>query len=109
MRIFKGIDVMILFLFDDLATKTNNFAEGLVRTAVCKRKISYGSAADKGERWIERSLSLRKTCALNGKSYFLALVDAIAAKVRNARPSLYWIRKATVRVTQKEFLVLRPH
>ena len=56
LRLFKGLDVLTLFLLSDLASMTNNFAEGLVRTAVCQRKISIGSAADKGERWIERSL-----------------------------------------------------
>ena len=109
LRLYKALDVLTLFLRNDLASKTNNFAEGLVRTAVCTRKISIGSAAEKGERWIERSLSLRKTCALNGKSFFNVMVDAIASKTRNGRPNLYWIRKASVRVTQKEYLVLRKH
>ena len=61
LRLYKGLDALTLFLRDDLATKSNNFAEGLVRMAVCQRKISTGSAADKGERWIERSLTLRKS------------------------------------------------
>ena len=56
LRLFKGLDVLTLFLLSDLASMTNNFAEGLVRTAVCQRKISIGSAQDMGERWIERSL-----------------------------------------------------
>ena len=109
LRLFKGLDVLTLFLLTDLASKTNNFAEGLVRTAVCQRKISIGSAAEKGERWIERSLSLRKTCSLNGKSYFKVMVDAISSTVRNTSPNLYWIHKASLRVTQEEYLVLRPH
>ena len=109
LRLYKALDVLTLFLKSDLASKTNNFAEGLVRTAVCQRKVSIGSAAEKGERWIERSLSLRKSCALNGKSYFDVMVDAIASQTRNGRPNLYWIHKASVRVTQKEFLTLRAH
>ena len=35
------------------------------------------------------------------------MVDAIASQTRNGRPNLYWIHKAGVRATQKEFLVLR--
>ena len=63
-RLYKALNVLTLFLRNDLASKTNNFAEGLVLTFVCKRKISIGSAADKGERWIERSLEPQERLVL---------------------------------------------
>ena len=101
LRIFKNLETLTLFLHDSLASRTNNFAEGLVRTAVCQRKISIGSASEQGERWIERSLSLRKTCALNGQSYFKTLVDAISCYKKKVKPKLYWLRKACAKATQK--------
>jgi len=59
-------------------TPTNNFAERMIRFAVLWRKRSYGTKSDKGNRWVERILSLRKTCKLQGKSTFDVLVNAIA-------------------------------
>ena len=101
LRIYKNLETLTLFLRNALASKTNNFAEGLVRTAVCQRKISIGSASDRGERWIERSLSLRKTCALNGQSYFKTLASAISCAKTKGRPKLYWLRKACAKAKQR--------
>ena len=108
-RLYKDIDTLTLFLRDSLASPTNNFAERLVRTAVCQRKISIGSASEKGERWIERSLSLRKTCALNGVSYYGVLTDAVASHTIKGRPKMYWLRKACAYASQRSALERRAH
>lgn len=92
-RLKQGIRSLTAFLSHPLIGKTNNHAERQIRSAVCQRKISIGSAAKKGERYIERTLSLRKTCALNGVSYFSCLMDAIRCYRENAKPNLLWIHK----------------
>ncbi|MCR4665704.1 MAG: transposase [Desulfovibrio sp.] len=88
---------MCLCLRDPRINSTNNFAERQIRSAVCQRKISIGSASEKGERWIERSLSVRKTCALQKKSYFEILVDALKSYFNKTGLNLYWIHKAASR------------
>ena len=97
-RLEKNFESLWFFVTEPLVDKTNNFAERQIRTAVCHRKISFGSSAPKGERWIERSLSLRKTCALHGKSYFTVLVKAIDCYQNRTRPQSYWIRKSVWRL-----------
>ena len=93
-RLEQNFEALWLFVAEPRVDKTNNFAERQIRTAVCHRKISFGSSAEKGERWIERSLSLRKTCALQGKSYYSVLVESIERSMRKIRQRTYWIRKA---------------
>ena len=93
-RLEQNFEALWLFVVEPRVDKTNNFAERQIRTAVCHRKISFGSSAEKGERWIERSLSLRKTCALQGKSYYSVLVESIERSMRKIRQRTYWIRKA---------------
>jgi len=93
-RLERNFESLWLFVVEPRVDKTNNFAERQIRTAVCHRKISLGSSAKKGECWMERSLSLRKTCALQGKSYFDVLVESINRSMRNLRQRTYWIRKA---------------
>ena len=97
-RLEKNFESLWFFVTEPLVDKTNNFTERQIRTAVCHRKISFGSSAPKGERWIERSLSLRKTCALHGRSYFTVLVKAIECYQNMTRPQTYWIRKSVWRL-----------
>ena len=92
-RLKDDLSSLTTFLSHPLIEKTNNHAERQIRSAVCQRKISIGSAAEKGERYIERTLSLRKTCALSGVSYFTVLTDAVRSFRENAKPNLLWIRK----------------
>ncbi|MCI5208064.1 MAG: IS66 family transposase, partial [Candidatus Electrothrix sp. ATG2] len=73
---------------------TNNFAERMIRFAVLWRKRSQGTKSDKGNRWVERILSLRQTCRLQGKSTFEVLTDAVRSYFRQQTPDLDWIRQA---------------
>ncbi len=56
---------------------TNNRAERSLRTPVTRRKISFGSTSEKGQRWIERSTSVLMTCSLHGWSFFNILRDGV--------------------------------
>lgn len=97
-RLLSEFDSLIFFLSHPGVEKTNNHAERMLRSPVCVRKISIGSTSRKGEIWIERSLTLRKTCALSKMSYYNYLVDAVASQTRHGRPRLYRLRKICVRV-----------
>jgi transposase len=64
------------FVVEEGVEPTNNRAERALRFVVLWRKISQGSYNAKGDRWVERILSLRETCRLRGISTFPVLVDA---------------------------------
>jgi transposase len=88
------MDSLFTFLVEEGVDPTNNFAERMIRFAVLWRKRSYGTKSDKGNRWVERILSLRQTCRLQGKSTFEVLVDAMTCYFKDQEPDLEWIRLA---------------
>lgn len=68
---------------------TNNRAERALRFAVLLRKRSGGTRADHGDRFIERLLTVRETCRLQGRSMHHYLLDAITAALHGLpAPSL---------------------
>jgi transposase len=70
---------------------TNNRAERALRFAVLWRKLMQGTYTAKGDRWVERILSLRETCRLRGMPTFPVLVDAVTSHVHGQRPEVSWI------------------
>ena len=70
---------------------TNNRAERALRFAVLWRKISQGTYNAKGDRWVERILSLRETCRLRGMPTFPVLVDAVTCSFNGQHPDVSWI------------------
>lgn len=80
-----------VFLHEEGVEPTNNHAERMIRYAVLWRKRSLGTQSEKGNRWVERILSLRQTCRLNGKSSFEVLVDAMSCYFKKQQPDLSWI------------------
>ena len=72
----KEMDTLFVFLYKEGVEPTNNFAERTIRFTVLWRKRSQGTKTDKGNRRVERILSLRQTCRLQAKSTFAVLVDA---------------------------------
>lgn len=72
-----------LFLIEDGVEPTNNPAggatESALRFAVLWRKMMQGTSSDKGDRWVERILSLRETCRLREKPTFEVLVESITS------------------------------
>jgi transposase len=55
------------------------------------RKTSHGTNSVKGDRWVERSLSLRQTCRQLGQSTFRVLVDALTSLFCGRQPDLAWL------------------
>lgn len=58
---------------------TNNAAERALRHAVIMRKTQLGTHSEHGSRWIERILSVRETCRLQGRSALAYLTSAATA------------------------------
>lgn len=68
---------------------TNNRAERALRFAVLLRKRSGGTRTNHGDRYIERLLTVRETCRLQGRSLHHYLLDAITAALHGLpAPSL---------------------
>jgi len=70
---------------------TNNHAERILRFGVLWRKRSRGTASEKGNRWVERILSVRHTCRLQPWPLFPTLIDALQHYFNGTRPDLSWI------------------
>jgi transposase len=70
---------------------TNNIAERAHRFGVMWRKRSQGTCSEKGNRWVERVLSLRHTCRIRGQPTFPILVEAVACLFKGEKPDLSWI------------------
>jgi transposase len=69
----------------------NNIAERAHRFGVLWRKRSQGTCSEKGNRWVERVLSLRHTCRIRGRPTFPMLVEAVACLFKGERPDLNWL------------------
>jgi len=94
-RLAKEIESLWVFLEHEGVSSTNNHAERMLRYAVLWRNRSQGTASEKGERWVERILSLRQTCRVSGKKTYPALVEAITCFFKEQKPNLSWIGQTT--------------
>jgi transposase len=77
-----------VFLLEDGVEPTNNRAERALRFAVLWRRMMQGSFNEKGDRWVERSLSLRETCRLRGLPTYPILVEAITCSFQKKTPDV---------------------
>ena len=73
---------------------TNNFAEQMLRPFVVARKNSFGTTSEWGERWLERSLSLRMTVKLQKLSFKEKLYEAVSSLIKGETPDLKWLQQA---------------
>lgn len=90
-HIAREMDSLFTFLFEEGVEPTNNLAERMIRFGVLWRKRSQGTNSDKGNRWVERILSLRQTCGNRGISTFEILTEAVRCYFRRRKPDLEWI------------------
>jgi transposase len=72
---------------------TNNIVERAHRFGVLWRKRSQGTCSEKGNRWVERVLSLRHTCRIRGQPTFPMLVEAVTCLFKDTVPDLSWITR----------------
>jgi transposase len=90
----KEIESLWVFLEHEGVSPTNNHAERMLRFAVLWRNRSQGTASEKGERWVERILSLRQTCRLAGKKTYPVLVNAMNCFFKEQLPDLFWVGRS---------------
>jgi transposase len=87
----REMEHLWVFLLEDGVEPTNNRAERALRFAVLWRRMMQGSFNEKGDRWVERILSLRETCRLRGLPTFPVLVEALTSLFQNKTPDVSWI------------------
>ena len=90
-RLLREMDSLWVFLAQHGVEPTNNRAERALRFGVLWRKRSLGTASEKGNHGVERTLSLRETCRLQARSTYTVLVDAVARLFTGQQPDLSWI------------------
>lgn len=90
-RLQREMASLWVFLVEHGVEATNNRAERALRFGVLWRKRSNGTASVKGNRWVERILSLRQTCRQLGQSSFAVLVDALSSAFCGRQPDLAWL------------------
>jgi transposase len=91
-RVLREIDSLWVFLSHHGVEPTNNRSERALRFGVLWRKRSLGTASDKGNRWVERILSLKETCRLRAVSTYKVLVDALSNFFCGQQPDLAWLQ-----------------
>ena len=92
-RLLREMDSLWVFLAQQGVEPTNNRAERALRFGVLWRKRSQGTASEKGNRWVERILSLKETCRLQTQSTSAVLVDAVTNLFMGQPPDLAWLRR----------------
>jgi transposase len=90
-RLLREIDCLWTFLEVAGVEPTNNRTERALRYGVLWRKRSQGTRTDKGNRWVERILSLRQTARLHNRSTFEILGHALSCYFKEQTPDLSWI------------------
>jgi transposase len=78
-NILKLKDALWNFLDDPNLEPTNNLAERSIRSFVIKRKISFGTWSDDGDRFLERLMSVIPMIIKSGKS----VLETIAAIIKD--------------------------
>jgi transposase len=94
-RLLREMDSLWVFLEEQGVEPTNNRAERALRFGVLWRKRSQGTESDKGNRWVERILSLRQTCRLHDMPTFPILVEAVQSYFKQQNPDLHWITQTS--------------
>jgi transposase len=91
-RLLREMDSLWVFLSHHGVEPTNNRSERALRFGVQWRKRSLGTVSDKGNRWVERILSLKETCRLHSVSTYVVLVDAVRSFFSEQQPNLVWLQ-----------------
>jgi transposase len=90
-RLAREGESLWVFLDVQGVEATNNIAERAHRFGVLWRKRSQGTRSEKGNRWVERVLSLRHTCRIRGRPTFPVLVEAVSCLFKGEKPDLSWL------------------
>jgi transposase len=94
-RLLREMNSLWVLLVHHGVEPTNNRAERALRCGVLWRKRSLGTASTKGNRWVERILSLKETCRLHARATYAVLVEAVSSFFQGQQPDLAWIHEKT--------------
>lgn len=89
--LFKEIYSLGVFLDEKDVEPTNNRAERALRFPVLWRKRSKGTQSEKGNRWVERILSIKHTCRMRSTPTFPILVEAVDSCFKDIKIDLKWV------------------
>jgi transposase len=89
-QVIRELDSLWVFLDHRGVEPTNNRAERALRFGVLWRKHSLRTQSAKGNRWVERILSLKETCRLREQPTFPVQVDMIRSYFSKTLPDLAW-------------------
>ena len=89
-RLEREGESLWVFLDVEGVEATNNIAERAHRFGLLWRKRSQGTCSEQGNRWVERVLSLRHTCRIQGCPTFPILVGVVVSLFKGERPDLRW-------------------
>jgi transposase len=56
--------------------------------------MMQGTSSEKGDRWVERILSVKQTCRLRAMPTFDVLVDAVTRYFNGQEPDISWINQS---------------
>jgi transposase len=87
----REMSALWTFVVEEGVEPTNNRAERALRFAVLWRKIMQGTYNEKGDRWVERLLSVRETCRLRSQPTFPVLVEAVTCYFNGHHADVSWI------------------
>jgi transposase len=87
----RELGALWTFVVEAGVEPTNNRAERALRFAVLWRRMMQGTYNEKGDRWVERILSVRETCRLRGIPTFPILVEAVSCYFNGRHPDVSWI------------------
>ena len=91
-RLLREMESLWVFFCDQGVEPTKKPSDTAQRVWVDWRKRSLGTASDKGNRWVERILSLKETCRLRAVSTYHVLVDAVSSFFHGQQPDLAWLQ-----------------
>ena len=87
-RLLREMDSLWVFLRTTASSRRTTGRSGPCGLGCSGEARSLGTASDKGNRWVERILSLRETCRLQAKSTYTVLVEAMTSFFHGQSPDL---------------------
>jgi len=88
-RLLKVKTALWTFVDHEGIEPTNNFAEQTIRLAVMWRRVSFGTQSERGNRFVERMLTVTATCRQQDRNVLDYIAAAVEANLNGApAPSL---------------------
>ncbi len=78
-KILKQKTALWTFIYTEGLEPTNNIAERTLRAYVLWRKMSFGSQSERGNRFIERMMTVRASCRQQNRNVSLFIKEALRA------------------------------